>query len=66
MGTPLEIKVPSVLVNRATAIFLIRMPSTGSFRTMVDPEQIYLAEFRTIPSIPTTPPMMATRINRPK
>src|SRR5437667_110985 len=35
MGTPLDINVPRVLVNRATAIFLINMPSTGSFRTMV-------------------------------
>src|ERR1700739_4959919 len=31
IGTPLEIKVPSVRVNRATAIFLIKMPNTGSF-----------------------------------
>ena len=26
MGTPLDINVPSVRVNRATAIFLIKMP----------------------------------------
>ncbi len=32
MGTPLEIKVPRVRVNRATAIFRIRMPSTGKLQ----------------------------------
>ena len=35
MGTPLVISVPSVRVKRATAIFLIKFPSTGSFRIRV-------------------------------
>ena len=35
MGTPLEIKVPSVRVKRATAIFRISMPISGIFKTMV-------------------------------
>ena len=37
MGTPLEISVPSVRVNRATAIFRSTMPTTGSFnRSLID------------------------------
>ncbi|MHC4587808.1 MAG: hypothetical protein ACYTAQ_00395, partial [Planctomycetota bacterium] len=35
MGTPAEISVPSVRVKRATDVFLIRPPSTGSFMRMM-------------------------------
>src|ERR1700747_1315599 len=54
IGTPLEIKVPSVRVKRATAIFLIRMPSTGSFNmiessTSLPPGVPYHAFRPTIP-----------------
>ena len=65
MGTPLEISVPSVRVKRATAIFLIRMPTIGSFRTMVSsmnrPCRVPYHTFK-----PKSAPTMATRRRRPK
>src|SRR5499425_2097806 len=38
MGTPLEMSVPSVRVNRATAIFLIRRPKTDNRHQNQEPE----------------------------
>src|SRR6266516_1708669 len=65
MGTPLEISVPSVRVKRATPIFLIRMPTIGSFRTMVSsmnrPCRVPYQIFK-----PKSAPTMATRKRRPK
>jgi len=65
MGTPLEINVPSVRVNRATAIFRIRMPRTGSFRTIVSstkrPCGVPYQTFR-----PKRAPPKATRMSKPK
>ena len=56
MGTPLAINVPSVRVKRATAIFRIKSPMTGSFKTMRVECEFALVRFRTKPSMPITMP----------
>src|SRR5579864_568566 len=65
IGTPEEINVPSVRVNRATAILRIRMPRTGSLRIVASiayrPPGVPYHTFS-----PKTPATMPTTISNPK
>src|SRR6266404_5768889 len=65
LQSPLDDRVSSVRVNRATAIFLIKTPRTGSLRTMVSrTKRPCFVPYQTFN--PKMPAPRATRIKRPK
>src|SRR5579863_7376508 len=65
MGTPLAISVPNVRVNRATAIFRITIPTTGSFKIIVSSANRPCAvPYQTFKQ--TTAPTAPTTIKNPK